>query len=766
MANNQRRERFQSPSREHRPLYYFTMPEVGDPDYEKKLKQSLADCLSCGAVLAIPKLPDKSHLDGDGLMTVRKYYEIILKEAERLDLRIGFFLDPSFEHAVVRLLGDVGDVHLRAQLLDYKEYLCKEEEHIERRLHDSAPLAVVAVNEEYHDTVDLRPYLKDGVLTYQVPRGSWTIREYFVTDEQEKDSANYLSYDASYAYICAVFSLFANTFEPYMGNTLSMLVYSGIGFNGINRRNWDRSFNRVFEECYGFDPSPYYPALFGHIGKDTRHIKALLMSVRASLLQNGIIKALRDFAERFGLEIFGCLSEPKMTACSWLMGDAMLNNLYSPCALFDKAYLYGTNSVKIAAGAAYCFDRDCVSAELFRNYANIDTVRIYKDSMNAFARGVNRAALHIPPQLDDPTAYCTFVSRVQTMLRGGRHVADIAMLYPIYDLHSRVNLYHSPVGEGYEYPATVSTADYMGVINAISLYAGHDLTVLHPTVLQDRCHTENGILYLDNKQNREQFRVVVMPCADMISIDSLRLLKEFYDGGGKILATGELPTLAFEYDRTGENDREVRRLTEEIFGADACDKSIMKRYCHNKNERGGEAIYLYFNASAVDGARMTKSSTINQALNSFEIPFDIYIPGMQRFEVTGALNASFPEYRTIGLHATFPGGGMISHIHKRDDDGDVYYFTNTTNVEYNHHVLLRGAHEVEKWDPHTGEITPHKHRFFRYRGEVYTNLRLTLPEGASVFFRTTPADTASEDMVEIESIHNLQSEHAALMSEF
>ena len=62
------------------------------------------------------------------------------------------------------------------------------------------------------------------------------------------------------------------------------------------------------------------------------------------------------------------------------------------------------------------------------------------------------------------------MARVQTMLRGGRHVADIAMLYPICDLHGKVNLYFSPVN-GYEYPALLSKSDYMTVINSSSEFA-------------------------------------------------------------------------------------------------------------------------------------------------------------------------------------------------------------------------------------------------------------------------------------------------------
>jgi hypothetical protein len=56
--------------------------------------------------------------------------------------------------------------------------------------------------------------------------------------------------------------------------------------------------------------------------------------------------------------------------------------------------------------------------------------------------------------------------------------------------------------------------------------------------------------------------------------------------------------------------------------------------------------------------------------------------------------------------------------------------------------------------------------FLSYRGEIYTTLRLTLPESASTFFLATPACTDGQEIAEVRSIENLRSEHAALMSEF
>jgi hypothetical protein len=193
---------------------------------------------------------------------------------------------------------------------------------------------------------------------------------------------------------------------------------------------------------------------------------------------------------------------------------------------------------------------------------------------------------------------------------------------------------------------------------------------------------------------------------------------------------------------------------------------LMRDYCISQNEKGGEAIFLYFNATATDGTKMTRSSTVNEALNSFGVPFDTYLPGMPRLECTGGLNLIYPEFHTIGLHRTIPGGGMLNHIHKKHGEADIYYFSNTTNTDYNHHVLLRGAFNVEEWNPHTGKMRGRTCGFLRYQGQIYTTLRLTLDSCTSTFFYALPVSTEGAEVTEIHSIDHLRSEHAALMSEF
>ena len=81
-------------------------------------------------------------------------------------------------------------------------------------------------------------------------------------------------------------------------------------------------------------------------------------------------------------------------------------------------------------------------------------------------------------------------------------------------------------------------------------YAGRDLTVIHPEVMSEKVTADDGVLYLDNKDNFERYRVLILPGMSMISLDNLRLIKKFWESGGKIIATVELPTKAFTTTKT------------------------------------------------------------------------------------------------------------------------------------------------------------------------------------------------------------------------
>ena len=119
------------------------------------------------------------------------------------------------------------------------------------------------------------------------------------------------------------------------------------------------------------------------------------------------------------------------------------------------------------------------------------------------------------------------------------------MLYPISTLQA---------GHHFDGPLTsyiggvdIPEADYIHLGELLSTKVCRDFTFLHPETLDDRCTPAAGTLKLENIINHEDYKVVILPGHKTIRWSNLQKIKEFYDQGGKVIATGQLPDKSAEF---------------------------------------------------------------------------------------------------------------------------------------------------------------------------------------------------------------------------
>ncbi len=774
---------FRSVKGKHRLFLFYDMTAFPPP--REEVERYVGLCAQNGIGCIIPRLPQDLTPSGGLLEQIVEFYDLLTAIAAKRGMKIGLHLEPIVEQSFYLSPAAEFLAHTRTRTLIRRQYFCDPREKLYLQLRKGTSMSVMAYDDEHADMIDLRPHIKDGCISYTVPDGNWTVEEYICTDEPQYGeppihTCNVLSFEHCMDFLKSLFAHLTERVQQAVGSTVTHLVVSDICFHAPNRRNWDEHFNEVFEQRFGFDPAPYYPALYHFIGERDPHIKALFMACRAEMLRTGLLAALKAVADRRGLHLITSNAEPKLPACSWLAGDTLANSVYSPCAVQEKAYLYGMNSTHLAASAADNFGSKYVACELFRDYNKLTTNIVYKDAMNAFGHGANFLIAHWNSNLisgathrrvldklrmdllgrEGKSTFSAFVARSQALLRGGSRVNDIAMIYPIYALHDKVYLYEARHENGFEYPNTPFSCNYMTVLNTVSTYVGQDITLLHPETINDACTTENGILYLKNPFQTQKFRVLILPGADMVSLENMRLVKKFFDEGGKVIATGTLPKLAFEYHVSDEErdpndftfmfeygtprDREVRAISRHIFGDDALNPAIIKESFYHAGENGGEAYYIPPHRTAADGTELTDCVMLNNVLQSFHVPLDMYMPEMPRFECIGAFNNPHNEFLRLGLGDFVPGGGMISRVHKQRGDLDIYFFANTTDRDYGDTVYIRGIHFFDRWDPHTGRTARLGTHYVRYRGEIYTRTRLYVPAEQAVFLISRPEKKRSE----------------------
>ncbi len=709
-----------------------------------------------GGLCPIPVTSYSGHKATNPAYATEEYYsgyKALLDKARELDMKVIFYDD--LESPSGRAGGEMERVFpdSTALMLRRFEYECMEGQKVSRELHcgdGETLMSLVAVEVDDRKVLDLREFIEDGKIVWTVPSGNWNIQEY-VCMKCGNGYANYMSYDACMDYISLTYKRFADRFSAYFGDVVTMTFYDDLQYQAPNRRMWDDRFNDVFKEYYGFDPAPYYPALWEDIGEDTAHYKALFMDCRAHMFADGFFKAVGDFCRRNQLISVGHVAEPKDASGSWVYGDGFLWRRHGGAVGLSLAhsYMYGFNGLKIASSAAYNYDIDTVACEIYGNYGVLDKRVLYCEAMNAFARGVNYMIPHalwlsgrarIPHEVShrnyryaaDLPELLDYMTRCQTLLRGGRHIADIALLYPIYSIHSQMYLYESEP-HGYEFSTTPDNTDYMTLINSIMSYSGHDLTVIHPEVMSERMTADDGVLYLNNSVNFERFRVLIMPGMSMISIENLRMIKKFWDGGGKIIATVELPSKAVEFRPDQSCDDEVVRLIEEIFGTTGDELDSMHEIRENHNDNGGAAYFLPSDKTGADGTYHVASKEIAELLESLDVAYDVKIMNMPTLDDQGLLSLILPAFRNYGVAEALIKGGVFGYIHKRQSGCDVYFFANSSATDYNGSVLLRGELNPELWNPHTGKIKRAEYEYVNYRGEIYTKVALKLQGAESTF---------------------------------
>ncbi len=776
---NDLKKNFQAAKKEYAPFIYMPITKeegLSDPDRIKKLMQDYKKA-NYGGV--IPFIPAESTVTPFS----ENYYLIYGAAADaalETGLRLGYLDDTHLmkEYILTR-------PEMSCRILTRYSTSCTNGDTARIKLRTSGTImSVVGLNDDDSTIIDLREFIKDDVIEWTVPDGNWNVEQYVCEQDTDSGYIDLLDYDVSLDYLKDTLKPLVNRLEVSGKKGIDLYIYKNINYCGQNRRIWHPSFNKNFEETYGFDPAPYYPLMFRDFGSNAKRYKAMLMECRSRIFNNGFLKAAADYCRTKDIFCTGYPAEPKTVSASWMFGDGQNYHRYAsaPATAMSFAYLYGLNGIKVAAGASDVFGTDAVAADIFKHYQHLSKEVVYKEAMNSFVRGVNMSFVHLGEdrnksdeerkegessfifnalfsKTNPASDFTSFVSRVQSMLRGGEHISEVAIIYPIRSIHSMAYLYQAKVS-GFEYSNTPENEDYMEVMNNFLNYVGIDASFIHPDAINERSLAENGTLFMDNGSYMMKFKILVLPSMSVASLKTLRMIKKFFDEGGKIIATDNLPSIAGEYSdvsldvnaglktKTAE-DCEVGELLDYIFGADCRDNKIYKNVYVNTNEKGGVAYYFPSNKTSVDGTDSVSANILYQAVAKFKFAPDVYIDRMPRREFSGVVNYHLPAFLKIGIDSRLSKGCSMNYLHKRIANTDVYYVTNTTGESYRGNILLRGRHQPEEWNPYTGKIKKSSYEYVRFRGEVYTKVAASIEASSSVFYVSSDARSQKEIVKEL-----------------
>jgi len=572
-------------------------------------------------------------------------------------------------------------------------------------------MAVVGMDTLTKKRFDLTSQVYANRLKWHVPKGTYKIL-YFSLVEDVDPIVDYLDANAVKDFVSMTHQAYFERFHASFGKTLIRSFFDEPTMYRAKGRMWTGSFNDRFREIYGYYPYLLYPALWYNIGPETEAARNQMFGLRTDLYAQGYTKVVSEWSVGHMLQATGHQDQEEVVNPVGVSGDLMKVFQYLDIPGIDK--IGGPRPAerfyKLISSAANNWDKPYVMSETYGAMGNISLDTMYAIAMDQYAKGINLLLphavwyndkdVHYLPELSyrNPLyaqglpAFNKYLSRLNVVLQApARHVADVAVLYPIHTLQGEHH-FDGPLKStsgGMQIPRT----DYVDVSNLLIDSLGMDFTFLHPEVFTQKCSIENNLLKLNNKLNSEAYQVLVLPSMKTISVANILDARKFYESGGKLVFTTRLPWKAMELRRDSIVQEAIRGIFPELAKLAAGD-SFPDVSLEVSNAAGGKA-FLLPNPTA---------ETLRKAISTSVVP-----------------------------DVAFEQGKPLEYVHKVRDGKDVYFFANAKPNSYSGVVALKGTHALSWMDPHTGKIVKALTSNFMRQNQNYTMVELKLEAIHSVF---------------------------------
>jgi len=602
-------------------------------------------------------------------------------------------------------------------------------------------VGAVLLNLDTYERIDVSSGKTGNGVACQTAKGNWKLMLFYLDPNTGRGLCDYLDAGAVDKFINLTYQNYYDHFKEYFGSMIRMSFYDEPALHHANGHLWTPGFNQAFQKKYGYSPMKYYPALYYDIGPETAAARNVLYGFRTELYAENYIGRIAAWCAAHGIDMSGHLDQEEPRNPVGVQGDLMKAFKHQQIPGVDDIWYNGRSNVsyKVVTSSAFNWDKPLAMAETYAAYRQPTPHNIYRTAMDQFAMGINlqvgnrsrKDTYTLGPGQqggDQPgevgTEMGRYVGRLSYLLRHGRHVADVAVLYPIAALQAAYAIATPVMGarrlgsstdfyyalEGGIVPPEV---DYMDLGEMLFRGLRVDYTYLHPEILAERTVIEHGRLSIDNKENREEFRVLVVPGGTTISVESAKKILEFYQSGGMVIATHMIPYKSAEFGR----DKEVEQIMGEVFGVPAHEPMTaeiraltddFKTYFAHPNKVGGNAFFL----------PQPDPNMMSLVLKELDPVRDVDIQQAPMWPVR------------LGLAYD----GALTYIHKVKDGKDIYFFANSQDVPVDTKVVLRGKKSLAVWNPHTGERQQAEATVGEAASQPITTVRLQLAPLTSVFY--------------------------------
>jgi hypothetical protein len=405
--------------------------------------------------------------------------------------------------------------------------------------------------------------------------------------------------------------------------------------------DWTGDLLEEFRKRRGYDLKPYLPALVGDIGEKTGAVRNDWGETLAELAEDRFLRPLAEWARRHGtLARVQDYGTPPV---------ALSSNRLVDLPEGEQPHWRRFTSSRWASSASHLLGKPVTSSETW-TWLHSPAFRATPLDMKAeadlhFLEGINQLIGHGWPYspeiagepgwrfyasavfnhhnpwwivMPDITSY---LQRVSFLLREGRPANDVAIYLPTSDARAQFTIGRISVDRAME-------------------------GLLGPRLIPQVLEAGYNFDFIDDgtiDQLEGRYAVVILPGVERIPVETLGRLEAFARKGGRVVATGRVPSLAPGLVDAAARSKEVRAIS----------------------------------------SRLSKTP----------VPIDQLGAELRRLRQPDvALSPAVPE---------------IGFIHRGAGYAEIYFLANTGNKPCRREATFRvGGMQPEWWDPYTGETKP------------------------------------------------------------
>ena len=428
---------------------------------------------------------------------------------------------------------------------------------------DLANQKYLAISAYFRDetSVDLMAAAKGGRVEYTAPRDADVYAVYVAADPYEpvgKLCVDYLSKEALQKFIESTHEKYRAHFQSEFGKVIRGIFMDETRF--CNAMPWTQTLPEEFRKRKGYNLIPYLPLLVRK-NEQSMLFRYDYYDVVSDLYNEATFKQIYDWCEKYGIKSTGhFLGEETLSAQSYFGADMVRGYQYFHVPAIDHlGNGIGSLDAKFAVSACHNYGKMRISCESFgasgwdMNYE--DMVRI---SNWLFQQGINLILIHgfyysirgerirdFPPSYffqwkywDRMPEYVKMANRMMEMLSNGRREAEILIYSPIEtfwnyfepDLNSKTGFW--------EKGPRITDNHAKFIDNQFQLLRNRlvdknlDFNILGSDAVKNfRVDGSNLI----NVLSGEQFSILVLPLAEILTDETVKLLDEFTSAGGHII---------------------------------------------------------------------------------------------------------------------------------------------------------------------------------------------------------------------------------------